>query len=89
MVGVLVRDYLQRGSSTPEAELSNLTEREREVLALIAGGLTNKQIGEQLGISPKTVARHRDNMAKKLNLSSRAELTRFAIRSGLISLSDE
>jgi two-component system response regulator NreC len=89
MVGVLVRDYLERGSATPEVELSNLTEREQEVLTLIAGGLTNKQIGEQLGISPKTVARHRDNMAKKLDLSSRAELTRFAIQCGLISLSDE
>jgi DNA-binding NarL/FixJ family response regulator len=69
--------------------ISNLTEREQEVLALIAGGLTNKQIGEQLCISPKTVARHRDNITKKLDLSSRAELTRFAIQSGLISLSDE
>jgi two-component system response regulator NreC len=89
MVGVLVRDYLQRGSATAEAELGSLTEREREVLTLIARGLTNKQIGEQLGISPRTVARHRDNMVKKLNLSSRAELARFAIQSGLISLSGE
>ena len=86
---VLVRDYLQRGGSAAEADLSSLTEREREVLTLIAEGLTNKQIGEQLGISPKTVARHRDNITNKLNLSSRAELTRYAIQKGLISLSDE
>lgn len=86
---LLVRDYLQRGGLTTEAELSSLTEREREVLTLIAEGLTNKQIGEQLGISPKTVARHRDNITRKLNLSSRAELTRYAIQKGLISLSDE
>ncbi len=86
---VLVRDYLQRGGLATEADLSGLTEREREVLTLIAGGLTNKQIGEQLGISPKTVARHRDNITNKLNLSSRAELTRYAIQKGLIRVSDE
>ncbi len=86
---VLVRDYLQRSGLATEADLSSLTQREREVLALIAEGLTNKQIGEQLGISPKTVARHRDNITQKLNLSSRAELTRYAIQKGLISLSDE
>ena len=86
---VLVRDYLQRGGGAAEADLSGLTEREREVLTLIAEGLTNKQIGEQLGISPKTVARHRDNITGKLDLSSRAELTRYAIKNGLISLFDE
>jgi two-component system response regulator NreC len=69
-------------------ELSRLTEREQEVLALIARGLANKQIGQRLDISPKTVARHRDNVAKKLNLSSRAELTRYAIQKGLVKLSD-
>jgi two-component system response regulator NreC len=85
---VLVRDFLQLGGSAEEAELSSLTRREREVLTLIAEGLTNKQIGERLGISPKTVARHRDNVTGKLSLSSRAELTRYAIQKGLISLSD-
>lgn len=81
----LVKDYLQRGHSAAGPELSMLTEREQEVLTLIAGGLTNKEIGEQLGISPKTVARHRDNITEKLNLSSRAELTRYAIQKGLIN----
>jgi DNA-binding NarL/FixJ family response regulator len=80
---------LQRGNVSSGADLSSLTEREREVLSLIAEGLTNKQIGEQLGISPKTVARHRDNITQKLNLSSRAELTRYAIQKGLISLTNE
>ena len=88
VASALVKDFLQRGGVTSEASLSTLTEREREVLTLIAEGLTNKQIGEQLGISPKTVARHRDKITKKLNLSSRAELTRYAIQKGLISLSD-
>jgi two-component system response regulator NreC len=86
---VLVRDYLQRDGGAADADLSSLSEREREVLILIAEGFTNKQIGEALGISPKTVARHRDNITGKLNLSSRAELTRYAIKAGLISLSDE
>ncbi|GAB4543132.1 MAG: response regulator transcription factor [Anaerolineae bacterium] len=85
----LVRDYLQRGGVVTETgSLASLTEREREVLALIAKGLTNRQIGQRLGISPKTVARHRDNITRKLNLSSRTELTRYAIQKGLVDLSD-
>jgi DNA-binding NarL/FixJ family response regulator len=74
---------------TGGADPSGLTEREREVLTLIAQGLTNKQVGERLGISPKTVARHRDNITKKLKLSSRAELTRYAIQKGLVGLTDQ
>jgi two-component system response regulator NreC len=88
LAGALVKDFLQQGGVKSDVELSKLTEREQEVLALIARGFTNKQIGQQLDISPKTVARHRDNVAKKLNLSSRAELTRYAIQKGLIKLSD-
>ncbi len=84
VAGALVKDFLERGNADSPTEPSNLTEREQEVLTLIAEGLTNKQIGEKLGISPKTVARHRDNITKKLNLSSRAELTRYAIQKGLI-----
>jgi len=86
---VLVKDFLQRGGATSKVSLSDLTQREQEVLTLIAEGLTNKQVGERLGISPKTVARHRDNITHKLNLSSRTELARYAIQKGLISLSDE
>jgi len=85
VAGALVEDFLHRGVSAPAEDLSNLTSREQEVLTLIAEGLTNKLIGEQLGISPKTVARHRDNIAHKLKLSSRAELARYAIQKGLIS----
>ena len=81
----LVKDFLQRGAAASPAKTSDLTSREQEVLTLIAEGLTNKQIGEQLGISPKTVARHRDNITHKLNLPSRAELTRYAIQKGLIT----
>jgi two-component system response regulator NreC len=85
VASVLVKDFLDRGGSPAvKTEISNLTDREQEVLTLIAEGLTNKQIGERLGISPKTVARHRDNITQKLKLSSRAELTRYAIQKGLI-----
>ena len=63
-----------------------LSKRELEVLEAVAEGYTNNQIGEQLGISPKTVARHRERIMHKLNLHSVAELTRFAIREGLVSL---
>ncbi len=85
VASMLVKDYLQNRKADSATAPSNLTEREQEVLTLIAEGLTNKEIGENLGISPKTVARHRDNITHKLNLSSRAELTRYAIQKGLIS----
>jgi two-component system response regulator NreC len=86
VASVLVKDFLGRGGSPAvKAEISNLTDREQEVLTLIAEGLTNKQIGERLEISPKTVARHRDNITQKLKLSTRAELTRYAIQKGLIN----
>lgn len=85
VAGALVQDFLKRGFIPPSAQSDELTEREQEVLSRIAEGLTNKQIGERLGISPKTVARHRDNISHKLNLSTRAELTRYAIQKGLIS----
>jgi two-component system response regulator NreC len=89
VAAALVKDFLQRGGFEESEEVRHLTAREEQVLRLIAEGLTNKQIGRQLGISHKTVARHRDNITQKLNLSSRAELTRYAIQMGLISLSCE
>ncbi len=64
--------------------LGNLSHRELQVIECVAQGLTNTQIGETLGISPKTVARHRERIMDKLNMHSSAELVRFAIRNGLI-----
>jgi two-component system response regulator NreC len=86
----LVQDYLQRreqpaGSSVPQG-LEDLTEREREVLALIAEGRSNPEIADALVISIKTVNRHRENIMAKLNLHSRVELVRYAIEKGLIDL---
>lgn len=64
--------------------LSVLSKRERQVLEGVADGHTNLQIGENLSISPKTVARHRERIMHKLNLHSTTELVKFAIRTGLI-----
>jgi NarL family two-component system response regulator LiaR len=68
--------------------LVHLTEREREVLTLIATGLTNQEIADKLYISIKTVQAHRANLMEKLDLHAAVDLTKFAIRSGLISLDD-
>jgi DNA-binding NarL/FixJ family response regulator len=76
----LIRDYLARGDSPA----SLLTEREEQVLKLIAEAQTNQQIAQQLVISPKTVDRHRTNILRKLGMHDRVELTRYAIRRGLV-----
>jgi RNA polymerase sigma factor (sigma-70 family) len=69
-----------------QKELDVLSEREQQVLELVAEGMTNSQIGDELGISPKTVARHRERIMNKLNLHSCTELVKFALRTGLIHL---
>jgi DNA-binding NarL/FixJ family response regulator len=82
-VTTLVRDYVDRGGRGEE-EFDVLTPRELEVLKLIAEAYTSKQIAEALFISVKTVDRHRQNILEKLGMSDRVELTRYAIRRGLI-----
>jgi two-component system response regulator NreC len=67
-------------------DLDTLSQRERQVLELVGEGLNNHDIGKKLGLSPKTIARHRERIMKKLNMHSRTELVKFAIRTGLISL---
>jgi DNA-binding NarL/FixJ family response regulator len=83
-IRALVRDFLDRasrGETTPEDPLSP---RELEVVKLIAEGLTSEEIAEQLFISKKTVDRHRANVLEKLGMRNRVELTRYAIRRGLV-----
>ncbi len=81
----VVQDYLQRVTAKEKDEaLDGLTEREREVLTLIAEGLTNQEIASKLYISIKTVQTHRAHIMEKLNLHDRTELVRYAIRKGLI-----
>jgi len=65
-----------------------LTDREREVLGLIGAGLTNRAIGSRLGISVKTVERHRTNLMAKLDAHSIVELIRIGIKRGIIELDD-
>jgi len=95
----LLEDYQQLAKSvtlpTPDEtsekdkdaiSLDILSERERQVLELVGEGLNNHDIGKKLGLSPKTIDRHRERIMKKLNMHSRTELVKFAIRTGLISL---
>lgn len=81
---LLVQDYLRTHSLKEETQFNDITPREREVLALLAEGASNEEIAAALVISPKTVERHRENIMRKLNLHSRAELVRYAIRKGII-----
>lgn len=82
---LLVKDYLTQATLPKnQALLNGLTPRENEVLTLLADGESNNEIADQLSISPKTVARHRENIMGKLNLHSRAELVKYAIRKGII-----
>jgi len=94
----LLEDYhrlaVESSASTDKARaaggrarsLDILTDRERQVLELIAQGLSNAEIASQLGLSPKTIARHRERIMSRLDLHSRTELVKFAIRTGLITL---
>jgi len=85
----LVQDYVKKDTSdvnNKQRTTASLTKRERQVLILIADGLTNPIIAQKLGISAKTVARHRENMMQKLDIHSRTELVKYAIREGLIDL---
>jgi len=80
----LVEDYLQRVSSGEErSTYSKLTHREREILAMIGTGHTNQEIAAQLALSINTVQTHRSHIIDKLDLHSRAELMRYAMRVGL------
>jgi len=78
----------ERAVTGAHPQLEQLTDREREILTLIAQGLTNQQIGEKLFISIKTVQAHRANLMEKLDLHDAVELTKFAIKTGLISLDE-
>ena len=80
----MLTEYRRAGERATEGPGSALTAREREVLTLIAEGLTGKAIAERLSLSPNTVERHRTNIMNKLGLHNRAELVRFAIRERLI-----
>ena len=75
-------------TSTKGSEVETLTSREIEVLRLLAKGYTNRQIAEQLGISPRTAEGHRANLSGKLGIHSRVELVEYAQRHGLLKLNE-
>jgi DNA-binding NarL/FixJ family response regulator len=73
----------RRGAATTATSTALLSQREREVLELVAQGFTNQQIADHLGLSVKTVETYRARLVEKLGLQSRAELVRYALDSGL------
>jgi DNA-binding NarL/FixJ family response regulator len=83
-IAALVRDFLERARAGDTAPTDPLTPRELQVLKLIAEAYTNDQISQELSISRKTVERHRENLMGKLGMRDRVELTRYAIRRGLV-----
>jgi DNA-binding NarL/FixJ family response regulator len=82
-VAALIRDHLDRASEG-KAPREILTQRELEILKLIAEAYSSKEIAEMLVISVKTVERHRANILEKLGMRDRVELTRYAIKRGLV-----
>jgi DNA-binding NarL/FixJ family response regulator len=83
-VRALMRDYVERARSGEVVDGEMLTPRELEIVKLVAEAHTNEEIGEMLVISKKTVERHRANILEKLGMRDRVELTRYAIRRGLV-----
>lgn len=83
MAKFLVEEYAE-GKASRASEAQPLSDREREVLRLIAEGLSYKEMSDRLGISVKTVETHRERIKGKLNLHSRAELVRYALEQGLL-----
>lgn len=87
----MLNDYLRRADTGSEKEkdaLGKLSDREKEVLKYIAEGKTGREIAAILYLSPNTVERHRANIMDKLGLHNRAELIKFAIRKGLVTLEE-
>jgi two-component system response regulator NreC len=85
----VVKDYVRRVQREQETPPGELTPREMEVLRLVAEGYSNQAIAERLGLSRKTVDVHRTNLMRKLDLHNVAEIVKYALRRGLISLDSE
>jgi len=85
---LLIKDYLARVAKGEETSFDTLSEREREILKLIAEGKTNREIADTLFLSIKTVQAHRANLMRKLGMHDRTELVKYAIRKGIIGLDE-
>jgi len=86
IAGTIVDDYKARRPESAPSAFSQLTEREREIVQLLAEGQSTKEIAERLCLSVKTVGTHREHLMAKLHLHSLAQLTKYAIREGLTSV---
>ncbi len=84
LAGQVVSTYINRGSGLGGPSQGELSDRETQVLRLVAFGYSNKEIGAKLGISVKTVETYKVRLMGKLNLRSRVEMVRFALRQGLL-----
>ena len=82
----IIKEYLHSAEEDP---YQRLTAKEKDILRLLAEGHTSREIADLLGVSPKTVNGHRMEIRKKLDLSSRADLVKYAIRHGLVSMDAE
>jgi DNA-binding NarL/FixJ family response regulator len=83
-IAVLIRDFLDRARAGENVPADALTPRELEVVKLVAEAHTSDQIAQRLGLSRKTIERHRENILAKLGMRDRVELTRYAIKRGLV-----
>ena|SRR5579883_3115697 len=83
-----LQGFLQRPTADNVDLYDNLTPRERDILTLVAQGLTNQAIAEQMMLSPNTVHRHRTSLMQKLGFHNRLDLLRYCIRKGLVDPHD-
>jgi DNA-binding NarL/FixJ family response regulator len=86
LTSMVVHTYVERLATTTQSESESLTDREREVLQLLAEGKTTKQIAVELHVTNKAIEANRRNVMRKLNINNLPELTKYAIREGLTSL---
>jgi DNA-binding NarL/FixJ family response regulator len=86
IAGVVLEDYIRSDRKSEPSVFSQLSDREREVLQLLAEGKSTKEVAAHLKVSIKTVETHRTNIMTKLDIHSVAELTKYAIREGLTTL---
>lgn len=83
----VIQDYIDsRGYKIGEKKIISLTEREREILQLIAEGYTNKEVAKHLNISLKTALAHRNNIMQKLGIHRQADLIKYALKEGIIAI---
>jgi len=85
LTGKILEGYIRRKPAGAGAKRDTLTEREEEVLRLVAQGFINKEIAAKLSVSVKTVEAHKSNLMQKLGLHSRAEIVRYALDQGWLN----